>query len=146
MTVFNRGENMRTNKRIADEVITNRDIHYSTEFLIGFRVQHIKYGKGQIVSVSSEWELCTVLMDICYKKMEFLIDELVDPKGEWIIDFARLDKLFRLYKAYIDFAEQKPSTHTGCNPATGAELKIAASKSPAFKPGAPLKAAVNGSK
>jgi DNA-binding protein HU-beta len=33
---------------------------------------------------------------------------------------------------------------TGRNPKTGEELKIAASKVPAFKPGAPLKAAVNG--
>jgi DNA-binding protein HU-beta len=34
----------------------------------------------------------------------------------------------------------------GRNPKTGAELKIAASKTPAFKPGATLKAAVNGTK
>ena len=33
---------------------------------------------------------------------------------------------------------------TGRNPKTGEELKIAASKVPAFKPGATLKAAVNG--
>lgn len=32
----------------------------------------------------------------------------------------------------------------GRNPKTGAELKIAASKTPSFKPGATLKAAVNG--
>ena len=33
---------------------------------------------------------------------------------------------------------------TGRNPKTGEELKIAASRVPAFKPGAALKAAVNG--
>jgi DNA-binding protein HU-beta len=33
---------------------------------------------------------------------------------------------------------------TGRNPKTGEELKIAAAKVPAFKPGATLKAAVNG--
>ncbi len=35
------------------------------------------------------------------------------------------------------------AARTGRNPKTGAELKIAASKVPAFKPGATLKAAVN---
>lgn len=35
------------------------------------------------------------------------------------------------------------SARTGRNPATGAELKIAASKVPKFKPGAALKKAVN---
>jgi DNA-binding protein HU-beta len=34
---------------------------------------------------------------------------------------------------------------TGRNPKTGEELKIAAAKVPAFKPGATLKATVNGS-
>jgi DNA-binding protein HU-beta len=38
------------------------------------------------------------------------------------------------------------AARTGRNPKTGAELKIAASKTPAFKPGATLKAAVNGTK
>jgi DNA-binding protein HU-beta len=38
------------------------------------------------------------------------------------------------------------AARTGRNPATGAELKIAASKQAAFKPGATLKAAVNGVK
>lgn len=44
------------------------------------------------------------------------------------------------------FEVRERAARTGRNPATGAELKIAASKSAAFKPGAPLKAAVNGSK
>lgn len=44
------------------------------------------------------------------------------------------------------FEVRERAARTGRNPATGAELKIGASKSPAFKPGAPLKAAVNGSK
>jgi DNA-binding protein HU-beta len=44
------------------------------------------------------------------------------------------------------FEVRKRSARTGRNPATGAELKIKASKAPAFKAGAALKAAVNGGK
>ncbi len=44
------------------------------------------------------------------------------------------------------FEVRKRAARTGRNPATGAEIKIKASKVPAFKAGATLKAAVNGSK
>jgi len=44
------------------------------------------------------------------------------------------------------FEVRKRAARTGRNPATGEELKIKASKAPAFKPGATLKAAVNGGK
>lgn len=44
------------------------------------------------------------------------------------------------------FEVRKRAARIGRNPATGAELKIKASKVPAFKAGAPLKAAVNGGK
>lgn len=44
------------------------------------------------------------------------------------------------------FEVRERTARTGRNPKTGAELKISASKVPAFKPGATLKAAVNGSK
>jgi DNA-binding protein HU-beta len=44
------------------------------------------------------------------------------------------------------FEVRARAARTGRNPKTGAELKIAASKTPAFKPGATLKAAVNGTK
>jgi len=44
------------------------------------------------------------------------------------------------------FEVRERAARTGRNPKTGAELKIAASKVPAFKPGATLKAAANGSK
>ena len=44
------------------------------------------------------------------------------------------------------FEVRKRAARTGRNPATGAELKIKASKQPAFKAGATLKAAVNGKK
>ena len=44
------------------------------------------------------------------------------------------------------FEVRKRAARIGRNPATGAELKIKASKVPAFKAGAPLKAAVNGTK
>jgi DNA-binding protein HU-beta len=42
------------------------------------------------------------------------------------------------------FEVRDRSARTGRNPKTGEELKIAASKVAAFKPGAALKAAVNG--
>jgi DNA-binding protein HU-beta len=44
------------------------------------------------------------------------------------------------------FEVRKRAARVGRNPATGAELKIKASKAPAFKAGATLKAAVNGGK
>ncbi len=44
------------------------------------------------------------------------------------------------------FEVRKRAARTGRNPQTGAELKIKAAKVPAFKVGATLKAAVNGTK
>lgn len=44
------------------------------------------------------------------------------------------------------FEVRARAARTGRNPATGAELKIKASKQPAFKAGATLKAVVNGAK
>jgi DNA-binding protein HU-beta len=44
------------------------------------------------------------------------------------------------------FEVRKRAARTGRNPATGAPLKIKASKAPAFKAGASLKTAVNGAK
>jgi DNA-binding protein HU-beta len=44
------------------------------------------------------------------------------------------------------FEVRKRAARTGRNPATGAEIKIKASKVPAFKAGAALKSAVNGAK
>lgn len=42
------------------------------------------------------------------------------------------------------FEVRERAARVGRNPKTGAELKIDASKTPAFKPGATLKATVNG--
>ncbi len=44
------------------------------------------------------------------------------------------------------FEVRKRAARNGRNPATGAALKIKASKAPAFKAGATLKATVNGTK
>lgn len=44
------------------------------------------------------------------------------------------------------FEVRERAARIGRNPKTGAELQIQASKTPAFKPGATLKASVNGSK
>lgn len=44
------------------------------------------------------------------------------------------------------FEVRKRAARNGRNPATGAALKIKASKAPAFRAGATLKAAVNGGK
>jgi DNA-binding protein HU-beta len=43
------------------------------------------------------------------------------------------------------FEVRERAARTGRNPKTGEELKIAASRVAAFKPGATLKAAINGS-
>jgi DNA-binding protein HU-beta len=45
---------------------------------------------------------------------------------------------------FCSFEVRERADRTGRNPKTGAELKIAASKTPVFKPGTSLKAAVNG--
>lgn len=45
-----------------------------------------------------------------------------------------------------NFEVRKRAARTGRNPATGAAIKIKASKVPAFKAGANLKTAVNGGK
>jgi len=44
------------------------------------------------------------------------------------------------------FTVRKRAARTGRNPATGAAIKIEASKQPAFKAGATLKAVVNGAR
>jgi DNA-binding protein HU-beta len=44
------------------------------------------------------------------------------------------------------FEVRKRAARNGRNPSTGAEIKIKASKQPAFKAGATLKAIVNGTK
>lgn len=44
------------------------------------------------------------------------------------------------------FEVRKRAARVGRNPATGAELKIKASKAPAFKAGTTLKATINGTK
>jgi DNA-binding protein HU-beta len=46
--------------------------------------------------------------------------------------------------AFGTFEVRERAARTGRNPKTGEELEIAASRVPAFKPGAALKAAVNG--
>ncbi|KXS30559.1 MAG: Histone family protein DNA-binding protein [Candidatus Gallionella acididurans] len=47
---------------------------------------------------------------------------------------------------FCTFEVRKRAARNGRNPATGAALKIKASKAPAFKADATLKAAVNGTK
>lgn len=44
------------------------------------------------------------------------------------------------------FSVKKRAARTGRNPATGAEIRIKAAKTPSFKAGASLKASVNGGK
>ncbi|ADL55520.1 HU family DNA-binding protein [Gallionella capsiferriformans] len=88
-----------------------------------------------------------------------LIDALATKTGSTKADAARnfaafIDVVTETLTAGDDislvgfgsFEVRERAARTGRNPATGAELKIAASKSPAFKPGATLKSAVNDSK
>jgi DNA-binding protein HU-beta len=88
-----------------------------------------------------------------------LIDALADKTGSSKADADRnITALIEIVTATLKkgdnvalvgfgtFEVRKRAARIGRNPATGAELKIKASKAPAFKAGATLKAAVNGIK
>jgi DNA-binding protein HU-beta len=88
-----------------------------------------------------------------------LIDALADKTGSSKADADRnIAALIEIVTATLKkgdnvalvgfgtFEVRKRAARIGRNPATGAELKIKASKAPAFKAGATLKAAVNGIK
>lgn len=88
-----------------------------------------------------------------------LIDALADKTGSTKADADRnISALIEIITATLKkgdnialvgfgtFEVRKRAARTGRNPATGAELKIKASKVPAFKAGKALKDAVNGSK
>ena len=88
-----------------------------------------------------------------------LIDALADKMGTTKIDTDRaLSALLEVITdtlkkgdsislvGFGSFEVRKRAARTGRNPKTGKELKIKASKLPAFKAGATLKAAVNSGK
>jgi DNA-binding protein HU-beta len=88
-----------------------------------------------------------------------LIDALAEKTGSTKADAERniaglLDVISSTLKkgdsialvGFGTFEVRKRAARIGRNPKTGAELKIKASKVPAFKPGATLKATVNGVK
>jgi DNA-binding protein HU-beta len=88
-----------------------------------------------------------------------LIDALADKTGSTKADADRnIAALIDIVTATLKkgdsialvgfgtFEVRKRAARTGRNPATGAELKIKASKVPAFKAGKALKDAVNGAK
>ncbi|NNM79044.1 MAG: HU family DNA-binding protein [Gallionella sp.] len=88
-----------------------------------------------------------------------LIDALAEKTGSTKADAERniaglLDIISATLKkgdsialvGFGTFEVRKRAARVGRNPKTGAELKIKASKVPAFKPGATLKATVNGVK
>ena len=88
-----------------------------------------------------------------------LIDALADKTGSTKADADRnIAALLEFISATLKkgdnvalvgfgtFEVRKRAARMGRNPKTGAELKIKASKQPAFKAGATLKATVNGDK
>ncbi|CAH1081299.1 HU family DNA-binding protein [Candidatus Nitrotoga sp. 1052] len=88
-----------------------------------------------------------------------LIDALADKTGSTKTDADRnIAALLEIISATLKkgdnvalvgfgtFEVRKRAARMGRNPKTGAELKIKASKQPAFKAGATLKATVNGVK
>lgn len=88
-----------------------------------------------------------------------LIDALADKTGSTKADADRnIAALLEIISATLKkgdnvaligfgtFEVRKREARMGRNPKTGAELKIKASKQPAFKAGATLKATVNGVK
>ena len=70
-------------------------------------------------------------------------DCAVNALVEIISDTLKKGESLRL-PGFGTFEVRDRAGRTGRNPKTGEELKIAASRVPAFKPGAALKAAVNG--
>ena len=70
-------------------------------------------------------------------------DRAVDALIETISDTLKKGDSVSLV-GFGSFEARERAARTGRNPRTGEELKIAASRVPAFKPGAMLKAAVNG--
>lgn len=87
--------------RIADRVIINRDINYPLGFLVGFQVRHVLWGLGTIVGVSKDHELCTFGMPSHCRSMTFVVDELVDPNGDWEVDIKQLERVFDNHKAEV---------------------------------------------
>src|SRR5512135_1773197 len=94
-----------------------------------------------------------------YMNRKELIDALADKTGSSKADADRnIGALIDIVTAALKkgdnvalvgfgtFEVRKRAARTGRNPATGETLKIKASKAPAFKAGAALKAAVNGAK
>jgi DNA-binding protein HU-beta len=94
-----------------------------------------------------------------YMNRKELIDALADKTGSSKADADRnigalIDIVTSALKkgdnvalvGFGTFEVRKRAARAGRNPATGAAIKIKASKVPAFKAGATLKAAVNGSK
>jgi len=88
-----------------------------------------------------------------------LIDALASKTGSTKVDAERniaalIDVITNALKkgdnvalvGFGTFEVRKRAARAGRNPATGAPLKIKASKAPAFKAGATLKAVVNGTK
>ena len=88
-----------------------------------------------------------------------LIDALADKTGSTKADADRnIAALLEIISATLKkgdnvalvgfgtFEVRKRAARMGRNPKTGAELKIKASKQPAFKAGATLKATINGVK
>lgn len=88
-----------------------------------------------------------------------LIDALADKTGSSKADADRnIAALIEIVTATLKkgdnvalvgfgtFEVRKRAARAGRNPATGEAIKIKASKAPAFKAGATLKAAVNGAK
>ena len=79
-------------------------------------------------------------------KSSFTVAIITQKSGFLFIIFDRLGArpVHLSLVGFGSFEVRERAARTGRNPKTGAELKIAASKTPAFKPGATLKAAVNG--
>ena len=69
-------------------------------------------------------------------------EKAVNAVIESIVDALKTDEKVSLV-GFGSFEAKKRPARTGHNPATGKEIKIAASKAPAFKAGKALKDALN---
>jgi DNA-binding protein HU-beta len=106
-----------------------------------------------------KWHTCHLPMEQTYMNRQELIAALADKTGSSKADADRsiaalIDIVTSSLKkgdnvqlvGFGTFEVRKRAARNGRNPATGETIKIKASKQPAFKVGAGLKAAVNGAK
>ena len=74
---------------------------YSIEYLLGFVVDHDKYGKGEIFSIDDERNTCRVRFGN-EGELELNAKNLSSIRPPWRIDNIKLSEVFKAYRVEID--------------------------------------------